>query len=144
MAKAEQGDTVKVHYTGKFEDGEVFDTSEGKEPLEFTIGEGRVIPGFEHAVEGMETGEKKSAEVPASEGYGPHHKELVAEVNRQEFPEHIDPKKGQQLQVPQQDGKTMIVTVTDVDENKVTLDGNHPLAGKDIKFDIELVDVHKE
>lgn len=141
MGQAKHGDTVKVHYTGKFEDGTVFDTSNNRDPLEFTIGEKQVIPGFEQAVVGMSPGESKTTQVPAERAYGEHRKEMVAVIGRNRFPEKLDPKVGQQLQIRQQDGLTTLVTVTDVSESTVTFDANHPLAGKDLTFDIQLVEV---
>ena len=141
MTKAENGNTVKVHYTGKLENGEVFDSSQGREPLEFTIGQGQMIPGFEAAVIGMQVGETKSAEkIPADEAYT-YHEELVAEISRDQFPEYITPEVGQQLQAQQSDGQIMVVKVLAFTDETVTLDGNHPLAGKDLYFDLELVEV---
>jgi len=141
MAQAKHGDTVKVHYTGKLEDDTVFDASTERDPLQFTIGEGQIIPGFEQAVVGMKPGESKTTKVPADKAYGPHSKEMVLEVDRKEFPEHLKPKVGEQLQVRQADGKTMVVSVTGVSESGVTLDANHPLAGKDLTFDIQLTEI---
>ncbi len=141
MAQAKNGDKVKVHYTGKLDDGTVFDSSVDREPLEFTIGGGQVISGFEEAIVGMETGETKTANIPAEKAYGPHHNEMVVPVNRQEFPDHIQPEIGQQLQMRRSDGRSIIVTVTEVSETTVTLDANHPLAGRNLTFDIELVEV---
>jgi FKBP-type peptidyl-prolyl cis-trans isomerase 2 len=141
MAEAKNGDTVKVHYTGKLEDGTVFDSSKGGDPLEFTLGQNQVIPGFEQAVVGMEPGDSKTAQLPPEEAYGPRYDEMVIEVEKQQIPEQIDPQVGQRLQIRQADGRAIGVTVTDVTEEKVTLDGNHPLAGQDLKFDIELVDI---
>ena len=141
MAQAKKGDTVKVHYTGKLEDGTVFDTSIERDPLQFTIGEGQVIPGFEQAVVGMNPGESKTTKVPADKAYGPHRKEMVLAVDRNQFPVDLKPKIGQQLQSRQADGRTIRVTVTDVSESSVTLDANHPLAGKDLTFDIQLVEI---
>jgi FKBP-type peptidyl-prolyl cis-trans isomerase 2 len=141
MAQAKNGDTVKVHYTGKLEDGTVFDSSRERDPLEFTLGQGQIIPGFEEAVVGMSPGESTSAEVPADKAYGPHNKELIVEVNREQFPEHLDPQPDQQLQMRRPDGQIIVVKVTDVSETNVTLDANHPLAGEDLTFDIELVEI---
>jgi len=141
MAQAKNGDTVKVHYTGKLEDGTVFDTSVERDPLQFTIGEGRVIPGFEQGIIGMNPGESKTTKVPADKAYGPHRKEMVLVVDRNQFPVDSKPKIGQQLQSRQADGRTIRVKVTDVSESSVTLDANHPLAGKDITFDIRLVEI---
>ncbi len=141
MVQAKDGDTVKVHYTGKLKDGTVFDTSIDRDPLQFTIGEGEIIPGFEEAIIGMSPGESRIAEVPADKAYGPHYEEMVLEVDRDEFPEHLEPEVGQQLQVRPADGRAIPVLVTDVSESSVTLDANHPLAREDLTFDILLVEI---
>jgi len=141
MAQARQGDTVKVHYTGKLKDGTVFDSSEGRDPLEFTIGEGRIIPGFEQAVVGMNPGDSKIAEVAPENAYGPHRREMVVEVNRDEFPADFDAEVGQQLQIHKEDGGNVIVMVTHTTKSTLTLDANHPLAGKDLSFELELVEI---
>ena len=141
MAQAKTGDTVKVHYTGKLDDGTVFDTSVDGEPLEFTIGEGQLISDFEQAIVGMSQGESKTVQIPSDRAYGPHLEEMVMVVDRTEFPENLDPKVDQRLQVRQSDGQVFTVTVTDVSESKVTLDGNHPLAGKELTFDIQLTEI---
>jgi len=141
MAQAKYGDTVKVHYTGKLEDGTVFDTSLDRDPLQFTIGEGQLIPGFEEAVVGMNLGESKTTTIPADKAYGPHREEMVLVVDRNRFPVYLKPEIGQQLQILQADGEAIIVTVTDVSESSVTLDANHPLAGKDLTFDIQLMEI---
>ena len=142
MAQAKDGDTVKVHYTGKLEDGTVFDTSIERDPLQFTIGEGRVIPGFEQAVAGMNPGESKTTKVPADKAYGPHRKEMVLVVDRNQFPVDLKPKIGQQLQSRQTDGRTIRVTVTDVSESSVTLDANPDLCReKDLTFDIQFLEI---
>ena len=141
MAQAKTGDTVKVHYTGKLDDGTVFDTSAAREPLQFTIGEGQIIPDFEQAIVGMNLGESKTIQIPSENAYGPHQKEMVMVVDRKEFPDDLKPEVDQRLQVRQPDGQSFAVTVTDVSESKVTLDGNHPLAGKDLTFDIQLAEI---
>jgi FKBP-type peptidyl-prolyl cis-trans isomerase 2 len=141
MAQAKMGDTVKVHYTGKLEDGTVFDTSIDRDPLQFTIGEGELIPGFEQAVVGMNPGESKTTKVPADKAYGPHREEMVLVVDRNQFPVDLQPKVDQRLQIRQEDGRIIVVTVTDVSESSVTLDANHPLAGKDLTFDIRLIEI---
>jgi peptidylprolyl isomerase len=141
MAQAKHGDTVRVHYTGKLEDGTVFDTSTKRRPLEFTIGEGRIIRGFEQAVVGMKPGESKTTKVPVNNAYGPHREDLVLVVNRRKFPVHLKLELGRQLQVTQANGRTRRVKVVDVSESSVTLDANHPLAGEDLTFDIQLVEV---
>ncbi len=141
MTDAKKGDTVKVHYTGKLDDGSVFDTSREGEPLEFIIGEGHVIPGFEDAVVGMSQGEKKTVRIESKEAYGPHYDEGIIVVDRANFPDDLKPKLGDVLQIPQQDGDPLIVTITEITDTKITLDANHPLAGKDLTFDIELVEI---
>jgi peptidylprolyl isomerase len=141
MAQAKNGDTVTVHYTGKLEDGMVFDSSANRDPLQFTLGEGLLIPGFEQAVLGMSPGESKTAEVSADQAYGPHREEMVVEIDLQEFPPHLQPEVGQQLQIPQSDGRVAQLAVIAVSEQKVTLDANHPLAGRDLTFDIRLLEI---
>jgi FKBP-type peptidyl-prolyl cis-trans isomerase 2 len=141
MTEAKQGDTVRVHYTGRLQDGTVFDSSQDREPLEFTIGENKVIPGFEQAVIGMDTGESKTAELEADQAYGQHSEQMVLEIDRDQVPEDVDLEIGGRLQLRRQDGGTAIVTVTNITDSNVTLDGNHPLAGKDLTFDIELVEI---
>jgi peptidylprolyl isomerase len=141
MATAKSGDTVRVHYTGKLEDGTVFDSSADREPLEFTIGSGQVIPGVERAVTGMEPGEKKSAEVAPEDGYGPRRDDMVAVVPRADLPEDLDPSVGQQLAVQQQDGRQFQVTVTETTKETITVDANHALAGRNLIFELQLVEV---
>jgi len=141
MTNAKEGDTVKVHYTGSFPDGTVFDTSDGKEPLEFTIGAGDVIPGFDNAVVGMTKGDNKEIQVPMAEAYGPHHDELVLTIERDQLPMENDPVEGMMLQAHLKDGQTVMVNVTDVTDDSITLDANHPLAGKDLTFQITLMEI---
>jgi len=141
MTQAKLGDTVRVHYTGRLEDGTVFDTSIDRDPLQFTIGEGWLIPGFEEAVVGMNPGESKTTTIPADKAYGPYYEEMVVEVSRSQFPEDLEPEVGQQLQILQADGRAIVVRVTEVSESSVTLDANHPLAGKDLIFDIQLMEI---
>ena len=138
---AETGDTVKVHYTGKLADGTVFDTSVGGEPMEFTLGQGKVISGFEQAVIGMQVGESKTFTIPADQAYGQRRDDMIFEVGRDELPPDIDPEIGMQLQMNQGDGGVTIVTITEVSETTVKIDANHPLAGQDLTFDIELVEI---
>lgn len=142
MSKVKEGDTVKVHYTGKLNDGSVFDTSrERNEPLEFTLGEGQLIPGFEKAVQGMDVGDSTTVEIPSDEAYGERRDDLELEVSKDELPDHIEPELGMQLQMQQQqNGKAIPVQITEITDAKVKLDANHPLAGKDLTFDIELVE----
>lgn len=141
MGQAKQGDNVKVHYTGKFLDGKIFDSSKERAPLEFKIGEKKVIPGFELAIIGMQPGELKTVTLNSNDAYGPHLEELVTDVDRGHFPEHITPEVGQQLEVQSEEGFQAIVTITNISGDTVTLDANHPLAGKDLVFDIELVEI---
>ena len=141
--QAKYGDTVQVHYTGKLTDGTVFDSSVEREPLEFTLGAGQVILGFEKAVLGMKVGEKKTVTIPVDEAYGPRRDEQIAELPREKLPSDMTPEVGQQLGIKQPDGRTAIVTITNVsDNNTVTIDANHPLAGKDLTFEIELVKIN--
>lgn len=136
--KIENGKKVKVHYTGKHVDGEVFDTSEGREPLAFTVGEGMMIKGFEEGLMGMETGEKKTVEIEPSEAYGEAREDLVTEVELSQLPEGVE--VGQPLQAMTNNGP-MNVTVKEIKENTATVDLNHPLAGKKLVFDLEVVEV---
>lgn len=141
MTEAKLGDTVRVHYTGKLEDGTVFDSSLDRDPVEFTLGAGQVIPGFEQAVVGMSPGESKTVEVPADQAYGPYREELVQEIDRELVPEDLKLEVGQQLALRLSPGRSIRVTVTKLTESKVTLDANHPLAGKDLTFDLQLVEI---
>ena len=140
MAEAKPGDTVRVHYTGTLDSGEVFDSSEGREPLQFTLGAGQVIPGFDEAVEGMQPGDEKRVTIPSGEAYGPRRGELTLVVDRGQFPPDIDPQVGQQLQMSSGE-QVFVVTVVDVSDAGVTLDANHPLAGQDLTFDLSLVEI---
>ncbi len=141
MSRAKSGDKVRIHYTGKLEDGTVFDSSADREPLEFTIGSGQVIPGVEQAVTGMEPGEQKSAEIPPEQAYGPRRDDMVATVAREQLPKGMAPTVGQQLAVRQEDGRQFNVTVTGTTDTSVTIDANHRLAGHNLLFDLELVQV---
>jgi FKBP-type peptidyl-prolyl cis-trans isomerase 2 len=141
MGQAQEGDTVKVHYTGKLDNGMVFDSSQDREPLEFKIGAGQVIPGFEKGIVGMEVGQSKTVKLSPEEAYGPQREELIAEVKKADIPENIKPSVGQRLSLRQPDGNTVNVTVSDVNEESITLDANHSLAGKTLIFDIELVEI---
>ncbi len=141
MAQAQAGDLVKVHYTGRLADGTIFDTSMEREPLEFTLGEGELIPGFEQAVLGMTTGESRTATILADQAYGPHRAERVIDVERHHLPSDLQPELGQRLQMTRPDGTTINVVVTTITETQVTLDANHPLAGQDLIFDLILVEI---
>jgi peptidylprolyl isomerase len=139
--KAKDGDTVQVNYTGKLADGTVFDSSIGRQPLEVVLGKGQVIPGFGKAILGMKVGENKTVTIPANEAYGPYQNNLIFEVPRENLPAGVEPQVGQRLQGSQEDGTTMVATITKVSDNTVTLDANIPLAGKDLTFDIGLVKI---
>lgn len=139
--QAQSGDTVKVHYTGQLEDGHVFDSSSEKDPIEFRIGEGRIIPGFEEAVVGMAPGESKEHTIPSEKAYGSRRDEMVVEVSRGNIPEGMDPQVGQWLEIATPDGGRAPVMVTSVSDDSVTIDANHPLAGKDLVFQITLVEI---
>src|SRR6056297_975314 len=141
MTQVKSGDTVRVHYTGTLTDGQTFDSSEGKDPLEFVVGSGQIIPGLDAAMEGMAVGEKKTVEVPADQAYGHPDPNAQQAVPRAEIPEDIPLDLGTQLQVQTPQGQVMPVTVVEVTEEQVILDANHPLAGKDLTFAIELVDI---
>jgi FKBP-type peptidyl-prolyl cis-trans isomerase 2 len=141
MAQAKSGDTVKVHYTGKLKDGTVFDSSQGRDPIEFKMGENQVIPGFEKAVEGMSEGEKTVASIPMDEAYGPRKDNLIVEIDQTSLPEDINPEVGQMLTMQQPDGNQVNVRVAELAEGRVTLDANHPLAGEDLTFEIEIVEI---
>jgi peptidylprolyl isomerase len=139
MTQAKTGDTIAVEYTGKLDDGTVFDSSVGKDPLQFTLGTGAVIPGFEEAVIGMDTGDSKTVTIPAEEAYGEHNPDLVMVFERERIPPELTVEVGQQLQLQQDNGRAVPVVVTDLSSSEVTLDANHPLAGEDLTFDIQLV-----
>jgi peptidylprolyl isomerase len=139
MRKVQLNDVIRVHYTGRLEDGTEFDSSTGKDPLEFKVGGGNLISGFEEGVIGMTEGETKSVSIPPEEGYGEHQEELVAEIERSKLPATLSPEVGMPLQVKRPDGQVMPARIVDVSDDKVTLDGNPPLAGKTLIFDMELV-----
>jgi FKBP-type peptidyl-prolyl cis-trans isomerase 2 len=141
MSKATNGDGVKVHYTGQLISGDVFDTSKDRQPLEFEIGSGKVIPGFEKGVIDMEVGESKRITIEPEEAYGQRREELVVNVMKIDLPDHITPTVGRQLQMQQQDGSSVKVIIAEIDEDNVTIDANHPLAGHTLYFDVELVDI---
>ncbi|AXJ00627.1 peptidylprolyl isomerase [Cyclonatronum proteinivorum] len=141
MSEIKQGDTVKVHYTGTLQDGSVFDSSREREPLQFEIGSGSLIPGFENAVLGLSVGESTKVDIPSGEAYGEVREDMIISVERDKLPADIDPKVGMQLQVQQQNGQAMPVVISDVNETHITIDANHPLAGRDLTFEIELVEV---
>jgi peptidylprolyl isomerase len=141
MTQAKHGDTVKVHYTGKLPDGTIFDTSRNRQPLQFTIGKGQVICGFEQAVAGMNTGESRTTTIPVDQAYGPRRTDRIVTMERSQLPPGLDPRVGQRLELTQTDDQTMLVTVMAVTDTNITLDANHPLAGKELTFDLELVGI---
>jgi peptidylprolyl isomerase len=141
MSQAKCGDRVVIHYTGKLENGEVFTNSKVGDPFEFTIGKGEVIPGFENGVISMEVGETKTITVAPEEAYGPRSEELLIQIKKGFLPENITPAIGEQLQIPQKDGNPIDVTISDMDEDTVTLDANHPLAGTTVIFNVLLVGI---
>ena len=141
MSEAKSGDTVRVHYTGSLQDGTQFDSSRGREPLELTLGTGQVIAGFETAVEGMSVGDTKTVTVPAEEAYGPHRDGLTQEIPRNAIPDDIELSNGMLLQAQGPEGQDLTLTVLAFDDQKVKIDGNHPLAGKDLIFELELMAV---
>ncbi len=141
MAMVKEGDRIKVHYTGKLEDGTVFDTSKDGTPIEFTVGKGELIKGFERGVMGMKTGESKTIKINAEDAYGPHKKEMMFEFNKTRAPEGFDPQIGQKIDMQRADGKLVTVTVVDKTETAFIMDCNPPLAGKALIFDIELVEI---
>ncbi len=141
MAQAKHGDTVRVHYTGTFDDGTVFDTSAEREPLQFTIGSGQVIPGFDNAILDMVVGAKKKVNIPAEQAYGPRSEELVAQIGRDRLPADLEIEIGQQLQVGLADGGQTVVMIVDLNDETVTLDANHPMAGMDLNFELELIEI---
>ena len=141
MSQAKSGDIVKIHYKGTLDDGSKFDSSEDRDPLEFELGSGQVIPGFDTAVEGMTVGESKNVRLEPEEAYGPRHDQLVQEVERSVLPEDLTPEEGMALQTESPEGQVMQLMVTAITETTITLDANHPLAGQALSFEIELVDV---
>jgi peptidylprolyl isomerase len=140
-SKAKEGDVVKVHYTGKLKDKSIFDSSQDGDPLEITLGTGQVIPGFEKAVVGMDVGDAKTVEIAAKDAYGSYRDELVVEIDKERIPEDLSVKVGQQLVLRQAEGPPIRVTVTDMSEQSVTLDANHPLAGQDLTFEVQLMEI---
>ena len=141
MTEVKSGDTVSIHYTGTLDDGSMFDSSAGRDPLQFTVGSGQVIPGFDTAVTGMTVGEKKTVTIPSDQAYGPAHPEAIQAIPRENIPEEIPLEIGLQLQAQSPQGQPIPVTVTEITETEVTLDANHRLAGKDLTFALELVQI---
>ncbi|MDH5758408.1 MAG: peptidylprolyl isomerase [Gemmatimonadota bacterium] len=141
MSQAKKGDTVHVHYTGRLEDGTVFDSSDGRDPLEFTLGEGRVIQGFEDAVSGLSVGATTETRIPPEMAYGHRSEEMVLTIPRGELPDDMDPAVGDVLEMTTEDGQSVPVAVTVAAEDSIEVDANHPLAGKVLIFDLELVKI---
>jgi peptidylprolyl isomerase len=141
MSQAEKGNTVKVHYTGTLSDETIFDSSREREPIEFTVGEGQMIAGFDAAVQGMKVGEAKKVTIPSAEAYGPKSQEAMVKVPKEQLPEGMNPEIGMQLEATGEDGKSQVLVVAEVMETEVVLDANHPLAGKDLVFDIEMMEI---
>ncbi|MDY0163795.1 peptidylprolyl isomerase [Desulfobotulus sp.] len=141
MRKAEKGDRVQVHYTGKFPEGEVFDSSEGRSPLSFELGGGQMIPGFDAAVLGMSVGEKKSVTLLPEEAYGPHNPDLVAVYEKSLFPEGMEIQEGMILESRMEDGTVIPIRIAAIEGENVTVDANFPMAGKTLVFDLELVSI---
>lgn len=141
MAQVKTGDKIKVHYHGKLTSGETFDSSEGRAPLEFEVGSGMVIKGFDDGVTGMSVGEKKTVNIPYNEAYGPRNPEMVIEMPKDRFPKDLDIEVGMPLGMSDQQGHQFQVTIVEIKEEVVMLDANHPLAGQDLIFDLELVEI---
>jgi peptidylprolyl isomerase len=141
MQQAKKGDKVKVHYHGRLSSGETFDSSEGREPLEFEVGSGMVIKGFDDGVTGMQVGEKKTVNIPAEHAYGEKNQEMIIEYPKDQFPSHIDLKVGEELVMSSASGQQFRVKIAEIKDDVVLLDANHPLAGEELIFDIELVEI---
>lgn len=141
MTVVAAGSKIKLHYTGTFDDGEVFDSSREAEPFEFEVGAGQVIPGFDNAVIGMKVGESKQIRLEEEDAYGPYNQEMVFDAEPDQFEAGLNPEVGQQFQTQLEDGTPLVLTVKSVSEGKITLDANHPMAGKTLNFDLELVDI---
>ena len=141
MAPVKQGDTITVNYTGKLPDGTIFDSSVGRQPIVFTLGKGKLIAGFEKAVIGMSAGQKKTVVIPFAEAYGERRQNAVVEMERKNFPANFAPQIGQRLELTQEDDSNLLVTVAGLTDTHIKLDANHPLAGKDLTFEIELLSI---
>lgn len=141
MQQVQHGDKIKVHYHGKLRSGETFDSSSGREPLEFTVGSGQVIKGFDEGVKGMKVGDKKTVEIAVGDAYGEKQQEMMIEFPKEQFPADMNPEVGMQLMMSNGSGQNFPVTVAEVKEDSVILDANHPLAGQDLIFDLELVEI---
>lgn len=141
MATAKAGDKVRIHYTGTLEDGNVFDSSREREPFEFVLGGGQVIPGFEHAVTGMSVEDRQTVKLTPQDAYGERREDMVLTLPVDQLPDGLDPKVGQMLRMGQPGGQELVVQVAAIDDKEIQLDGNHPLAGKALTFDIELLEI---
>lgn len=141
MNTVKKGDTIRVHYTGKLTSGELFDSSEGRDPLEFQVGAGHVIRGFDDGVLQMQVGDKRTIQIPVDQAYGPRNEDLIMEFPADRLPEDLKPEEGMQLQLNNEQGQNFPVVVRAVSAESITLDGNHPLAGEELIFDIELVEI---
>ncbi|WP_417672463.1 FKBP-type peptidyl-prolyl cis-trans isomerase [Roseibium sp.] len=141
MTEVKAGDKVRIHYKGTLADGSVFDSSEGRDPLEFTVGSGQIIPGLDNAIPGMKVGDEKTVQVPCDQAYGPKDPNATQPVPRDQFPPDIPMEVGTQLQVQTPNGQVMTVSIVEVGEENVVLDANHPLAGKDLIFEFSLVEI---
>lgn len=141
MAETKKGDTVKVHYTGTLDDGSVFDTSDDKDPIEFVVGGGALIPAFEDALIGMNTGESKTIRINAEDAYGPFYPDMVIDLDKSGLPGDLEPQVDMMLEMEDEDGFSRLVRVVELSDTSVTIDANHPLAGKDLTFKVELVEI---
>ena len=141
MQTVKQGDTVRVHYHGRLTNGDTFDSSEGRQPLEFTVGAGMVIKGFDNGVVDMKIGDKKTVNIPVEDAYGPKNQEMIMDFPKSNIPAEMKPEVGMDLQMSNQEGQTFPVKVVGINEEFITLDANHPLAGEPLVFDIELVEI---
>lgn len=142
MTQAAKGNKVKVHYTGKLADGNVFDSSREREPIEFTVGAGQMIEGFDKAVEGMKVGDKQEVTIPSDKAYGPRVEEAIIAVPKEKLPQDMEPQVGMSVEAHSPEGQKQILVIVEVKDTEVVLDGNHPLAGKDLIFEIELMEVN--
>jgi peptidylprolyl isomerase len=144
MAQVKEGDTITLHYTGSLDDGTIFDSSEGRQPLSFKVGTGQVIPGFDEGVRGMQIGESRKINIPAHQAYGEYYEELVKVVPRDAFPPHVTPAIGLGFEFELPSGESMPVRIIDVEGDDVTLDANHLLAGEALNFDVHLLSIDNE
>jgi len=141
MGQAKEGDTVKIHYTGKLENGEVFDSSRDREPMQFKMGGGEVISGFEKGIAGMQVGESKDITIPPEEAYGAKNEQLIFEIERNKLPDQITPEVGMPLQMTQKNGQPVNVVITALTDDTITINANHPLADETLHFNVELVEI---